>query len=159
MKNSLISALIYFSIGVATAVPHSANAQQQVPLKAQTGTTIVDIKLKGYVFGFRVMEADYNTLYTDTSYMSQAMLRTSGLGAFLKKFKIWALSTGEFIDKDLRPSAHIQQNLNTQHRRVQMTYGVDKVDVEIVPPLGSQGMPPANAQERFEKRRYLVCSP
>ena len=44
----------------------------------------------------------------------------------------------------------MQQNLNKKNRRVEMAYGPDSVDVSIIPPLGSQGVPPASAQERFE---------
>lgn len=129
--------------------PITASAADSTPLSVGS-SSIVNVKLKGYVFGFRVMQADYNTIFTNETYSAQAMLKTSGLGAFLKKFRIWAASTGKFEGGNLRPSSHIQQNLNKQHRRVQMQYGGDKVNVEIVPPLGSQGMPPASEEERFK---------
>ncbi len=145
LKTSVLGIII--AIG-AYLSPISAHADDSIILPTG-GSSIVNVKLKGYVFGFRVMQADYNTIFTDDTYSAQAMLRTSGLGVFLKKFHIWAASTGGFVGQDLRPASHIQQNLNKQHRRVQMQYGEDKVNVEIVPPLGSQGMPPANEEERF----------
>lgn len=146
LKFTAMSAI--FALGTVFS-PIMANADDSIPLSTG-GASIVNVKLKGYVFGFRVMQADYNTIFTDQTYSAQAMLQTSGLGAFLKKFRIWAASTGAFVGDDLRPASHIQQNLNKQHRRVQMQYGQDKVNVEIVPPLGSQGMPPATEVERFK---------
>ena len=112
--------------------------------------TEVDVELKGYVFGLRIAKVKYSTGFTDTDYFSLASMKTSGLGAFLKKWAIWSVSTGSFNGSDIIPATHIQQNLNKKNRRVEMKYGADKVDISIVPPLGSQGVPPASPKERFE---------
>jgi hypothetical protein len=112
--------------------------------------TEVDVALKGYVFGIRLAKVKYKTGYTDDEYYSLASMKTSGLGAFLKKWAIWAISTGSIDGSDIKPATHLQQNLNKKNRRVEMTYGSDKVDVSIVPPLGTQGFPPASPKERFE---------
>lgn len=112
--------------------------------------TEVEVFLKGYVFGLRIAKVKYKTGFTDNEYYSLASLKTSGLGAFLKKWAIWSISTGRFNGMDILPATHIQQNLNKKNRRVEMSYGADKVDISIVPPLGSQGVPPASPKERFE---------
>ncbi len=148
------TALKYLTISSITAlgsVSLPAYAQNVAPiLTPQNQTTYVDVKLKGYLFGFRVMRANYKTAYTNTEYQAHAELKTSGLGAFLKKFKIWSTTSGRFDGADLNPQSHVQQNEDKKHRRVQMLYNESKVDVKIVPRLWSQGTPPASPKQRFE---------
>ena len=126
------------------------NAQIPVTSAANDEVTEVEVFLKGYVFGLRIAKVKYQTGFTDDEYYSLASMKTSGLGAFLKKWAIWSISTGSFNGQDIVPATHLQQNLNKKNRRVEMAYGADKVDISIVPPLGSQGVPPASPKERFE---------
>lgn len=144
-----------FSAAMVLAPPLAgAQTVPATPLET-SGAVKVDITLKGYLFGIKVMRANYGAVFDDHTYVANAQLKTSGLGAFLKKFKIWSqtighLSSGASQARDLRPLAHVQQNMDKKHRRVQMQYGQDAVKVHIVPPLGSQGKPPASPTERFE---------
>ena len=126
------------------------NAQIPVASAANDEVTEVEVFLKGYVFGLRIAKVKYQTGFTNDEYYSLASMKTSGLGAFLKKWAIWSISTGSFNGQDIVPATHLQQNLNKKNRRVEMAYGTDKVDISIVPPLGSQGVPPASPKERFE---------
>jgi len=126
------------------------NVQIPVSSVANDEVTEVEVFLKGYVFGLRIAKVKYQTGFTDNEYYSLASMKTSGLGAFLKKWAIWSVSTGSFDGQDIVPATHLQQNLNKKNRRVEMAYGTDKVDISIVPPLGSQGVPPASPKERFE---------
>lgn len=108
--------------------------------------------LKGYVFGLRVIRAHYTGWYDNSRYTAYADLQTSGLGALLKKLEIWAVSSGTHSPQNgVRPDFHIQQNLDKKNRRVEMNYDNDakRVDVAILPPLGSQGIPAATPAERF----------
>ncbi len=108
-------------------------------------------KLKGYVLGLRIIRANYAGWYNASQYGLYADIKTSGLGALLKKLEIWAVSAGDYSRSGLRPHFHVQQNLNKKNRRVEMNYsnGLRRVDTVIKPPLGSQGIPAASPQERF----------
>jgi len=115
-------------------------------------------KLKGYVFGLRMIKANYSGWYDEARYTVYADLQTSGLGALLKKLEIWAVSSGEHNpDIGIRPNFHIQQNLDKKNRRVEMTYDTHKkhVNVDIAPPLGSQGTPAASPAERYNAHDTL----
>jgi hypothetical protein len=107
--------------------------------------------LKGYVFGIRMIRANYAGWYDDSGYALYADIKTSGLGALLKKMEIWAVSRGQYKRSDLRPIFHVQQNLDKKSRRVEMNYTNPggPIDVKIIPTLGSQGTPPASPVERF----------
>lgn len=119
--------------------------------------------MKGYVFGIRMIKANY-TGYVDPRtgsngqgvnsngrYAAYADIKTSGLGAMLKKMEIWAVTSGRYDGAGLHPDFHVQQNMDGKERRVEMNYdySAGAVDVNIIPTLGSQGVPAASPQERF----------
>lgn len=108
-------------------------------------------KLKGYVFGLRMIKANFTGYRDGTDYAAYTDLKTSGLGALLKKLEIWAVSRGTLSPNGLRPHFHVQQNMDGKERRVEMNYDntAKAVDVNIVPALGSQGVPPASPEERY----------
>ncbi|GLQ21920.1 DUF3108 domain-containing protein [Algimonas porphyrae] len=108
--------------------------------------------MKGYVFGIKLLNVSYFGYEDTQDYAAYADIRTSGLGALLKKMDIWSVTRGRITgDGDLRPDFHVQQNTDKKNRRVEMVYDNDaaEVTVDIVPPLGSQGIPPATPDERF----------
>ena len=113
--------------------------------------TEFDFKLKGYVFGLRMIKANYTGWFDESRYTAYTDLKTSGLGALLKKLEIWAVTTGSYTRSGLTPAFHIQQNMDKKNRRVEMNYdnGLRNIDVAIEPPLGSQGLPPASPEERY----------
>jgi len=108
-------------------------------------------ELKGYVFGLRMIRSNYSGWYDQTDYAVYSDIKTSGLGALLKKLEIWAVSKGTHDSQGLHPEFHVQQNLDKKSRRVEMIYNDDanRVDVNIEPSLGSQGVPPATPSERY----------
>lgn len=108
--------------------------------------------LKGYVFGLRLINARYEGAMDDGQYTVRSSLKTAGIGALLKKLKIWAITTGRYDRSGLYPLTHTQQNLDKKSRRVEMDYDYKarRVNVAINPRLGSQGVPPATPKERFE---------
>ncbi len=142
-----LGATMLASANIAYAAQKNAPTGPQIKLGQ---TTTVKVNLKGYVFGFRVMKANVSGEITENSYSMRADLFTSGLGALLKKFQIWATTTGTIDENGLNPVYHVQQNLNKKNRRVEMNYKADTVDISIVPKLGSQGKPPATKAQRFE---------
>lgn len=150
LKKSLAILAMGSALAFSPALAQIQDKPTKPPMTDKIEVTEVDVALKGYVFGLRIAKVKYKTGYTDKEYYSLASMKTSGLGAFLKKWAIWSISTGSFQGSDIKPATHIQQNLNKKNRRVEMTYGSDKVDISIVPPLGSQGVPPASPKERFE---------
>jgi hypothetical protein len=113
--------------------------------------TEFDFKLKGYVFGLRMIKANYTGWYDNNSYAVYTDLKTSGLGALLKKLEIWAVTAGRYTRSGLTPDFHIQQNLDKKNRRVEMNYNNNRgyIHVAIDPPLGSQGVPAATPAERY----------
>lgn len=119
---------------------------------APGGATQFRFRMKGYVFGLRIMRADYTGYFDNARYAAYADIKTSGLARLLKKLEIWAVSAGRIAPDGLRPDFHVQQNLDKKNRRVEMRYGGTPagraVDVAIFPPLGSQGVPPASPSER-----------
>ncbi len=122
------------------------------PPKPSADAIQFKFKLKGYVFGLRMIKANYAGWFDETHYTAYADLQTSGLGALLKKLQIWAVSSGTHNAQiGVRPDFHVQQNLDKKNRRVEMNYDntAKKVDVAIVPPLGSQGIPAASPAERY----------
>ena len=118
---------------------------------AGTNATEFDFKLKGYVFGLRMIKANYTGWFDNNTYAVYTDLKTSGLGAMLKKLEIWAVTTGSYTQSGLTPDFHIQQNMDKKNRRVEMNYdnSLRKIDVAIDPRLGSQGIPPATPAERY----------
>ena len=113
--------------------------------------TQIRMQMKGYVFGFRVIRSDFIALFNETDYAAYTDAKSSGLGALLKKMEIWSVTKGRITRQGLKPDWHIQQNTDKKNRRVEMNYDrrAAKVDVAIVPRLGSQGVPPASARERY----------
>lgn len=118
---------------------------------ATTNATEFDFKLKGYVFGLRMIKANYTGWFDDNTYAVYTDLKTSGLGALLKKLEIWAVTTGTYTATGLTPDFHIQQNMDKKNRRVEMNYNNNRgyIHVAIDPPLGSQGIPAATPAERY----------
>jgi hypothetical protein len=113
--------------------------------------TQIRMKLKGYVFGFRVIKSDLITTFDDNSYTAYTDAKSSGLAALLKKMEIWSVTKGRYDRTGLRPDWHVQQNTDKKNRRVEMNYdrNAGAVDVAIEPRLGSQGVPPATPRERY----------
>ena len=164
MKRTLTTALLGLTVsGMASAsfieqsrnmaALNNGNIMQKtysVPA-ASAAATEFDFKLKGYVFGLRMIKANYTGWYDGNTYAAYADLKTSGLGALLKKLEIWAVTTGSYTRGGLTPDFHIQQNLDKKNRRVEMNYNNNRryVHVAIQPPLGSQGVPAATPAERF----------
>ena len=128
----------------------NANKVYSLPPAPQSALKF-DFKLKGYVFGLRMIRANYTGWFNQTNYSLYTDLKTSGLGALLKKLEIWAVTHGKSSGYRLQPVWHLQQNLDKKNRRVEMNYNrpAQSVDVKIRPPLGSQGIPPASPQERY----------
>ncbi|WP_298913477.1 DUF3108 domain-containing protein [uncultured Algimonas sp.] len=119
---------------------------------APDGATQFAFTLKGYVFGLRLIKASYLGYESDRTYAAYTDMRTSGLGALLKKMDIWAVTRGRIApDGAMRPDFHVQQNTDKKNRRVEMNYdnAARTIDVAIVPPLGSQGVPPASPEQRY----------
>jgi hypothetical protein len=58
------------------------------------GETAFDFKLKGYVFGIKMINARYKGQFDSQNYMAYSDLKTAGLGALLKKLRIWAITEG-----------------------------------------------------------------
>lgn len=127
-----------------------SETRYETPLPGDDATQF-RFKLKGYVFGLRMIRANYSGWYNQTDYNVYADIKTSGLGALLKKLEIWAVTKGKHDSRGLHPEFHVQQNLDKKNRRVEMNYynEPDLVDVDIVPPIGSQGVPAASPSERY----------
>ncbi len=158
-KNLLTKTITVGFVCLALGMPMATTAQQsETQYDALTsGTTAITANLKGSVFGLRIATINVEGTLTDEEYSIRADLFTSGVGAFLKKFQIWSTTTGSIHEDKLRPILHIQQNLDKKNRRVEMNYGSDSLDISIVPPLGSQGKPPATSQQRFESDDVLTA--
>ena len=111
----------------------------------------IDLDLRGSVLGIPMIRANYTGWMDGTTYAAYADLKTSGLAALLKKLEIWSVTTGRISRAGFSPRFHVQQNRDKKNRRVEMNYddAARKVDVVIVPRLGSQGKPPATPEERY----------
>ncbi|MDA8708333.1 DUF3108 domain-containing protein [Hellea sp.] len=164
MKRILTTALLGLTAtGVASAsfldqsrnmaVLNDGNIMQKIYNVPQAGSdaTEFDFRLKGYVFGFKMITANYTGWYGDKDYAVYSDIKTSGLGAMLKKLEIWAVSVGTYTRSGLTPDFHIQQNLDKKNRRVEMNYNNNRgyIHVAIQPPIGSQGVPAATPEERY----------
>ncbi len=164
MKRIVTTALLGLTIsGIASAslieqsrnmaALNDGNIMQKtysVPAPGAAATEF-DFKLKGYVFGLRMIKANYTGWYDNDTYAVYTDLKTSGLGAMLKKLEIWAVTTGSYTKSGLTPDFHIQQNMDKKNRRVEMNYNNNRgyIHVAIAPPLGSQGVPAATPAERY----------
>ena len=115
---------------------------------APEGATRIDAKLKGYVFGIKVIDADYDGWVGAETYALRSNLETAGLGALVQKLRVWAVTEGRWDATGLYPVRHLQQNRDKKKRRVEMEYGPDRVEVSVIPPNGSQGTPPASMAEK-----------
>jgi hypothetical protein len=152
LSGMAFATLTYFTPATAQQTADTPPLPASAPHESPSGSEVteVEVMLKGYVFGIRLATVKFKSGFTDDEYYALASMKTSGLGAFFKKWAIWAVSTGSFDGSDVKPASHLQQNMDKKHRRVEMSYGADKVDVSIVPPLGTQGTPPASPKQRFE---------
>lgn len=169
LKSIAISAMALSLAGTTLAAPPSSiNLMQQernihglndgnikdviyqLPIPGEDATQF-RFELKGYIFGLRMIRSNYSGWYDQTEYAVYSDIKTSGLGALLKKLEIWAVSRGTHDSQGLRPAFHVQQNLDKKNRRVEMIYDdlAPSIDVSIDPPLGSQGVPPATPSERY----------
>lgn len=149
---TLMSTSAVFFAGSAIANPNLAPPSTLInPYAPVAGETSFDFTLKGYVMGLRMIKGRYKGHFDDKSYQVYSDLKTSGLGAVLKKLRIWSVTNGKYDRSGLYPVSHTQQNQDKKNRRVEMRYdyGKNAVSVDINPRLGSQGVPPASPQERF----------
>lgn len=108
--------------------------------------------LKGYVFGIPIVRTDYYGYVSESHYALYSDVRTSGLGALLKKLEIWSVTHGRVLpDGGLRPIFSVQQNLDKKNRRVEMIYDdqAETVSLDIRPPNGSFGTPPATREQQY----------
>ncbi len=121
------------------------------PMDLGAGETAFDFHLKGYVLGVPIIKARYKGLYGEAHYQLYTDLKTAGLGALLKKLRIWATTQGRWDKAGMHPQSHTQQNLDKKNRRVEMDYDYQAktVAISIVPPNGSLGIPPASPKEQF----------
>ena len=155
MKKLLIGMAVAALVSTA-ATAQTPNLQPDArfvtPYTPAPGETAFDFNLKGYVFGIKMIKARYKGHFGNDTYAAYSDLKTSGLGALLKKLRIWAVTEGRYDRTGLYPVRHTQQNLDKKSRRVEMAYDyrARKVSVDINPPIGSQGIPPATPKERFE---------
>lgn len=173
MKNVILAALLASTALASTAASSQTSGEGPAPLiqgrnfpnlndrnltqkrydiTAPTqNATQFSFKLKGYVFGFKMITAHYNGFIEGPRYAAYTDVKTSGLGALLKKLEIWAVSKGTYTTEGLRPDFQVQQNMDGKERRVEMNYdnSLKAVDVNILPTLGSQGVPPASPEERY----------
>jgi len=161
LKSAIVSSLAISGVASASFIDQSRNIPAlndnninsviyhlpPAPISAME----FNFELKGYIFGLRMIKANYTGWFDSSRYTVYTDLKTSGLGALLKKLEIWAVTTGNYARSGLTPRFHIQQNMDKKNRRVEMNYDntAQKVDVAIMPPLGSQGLPPASPQERY----------
>ena len=136
--------------------PRWTDAQMEPPAMppAPDGATTIDVNINGYVLGLKMIDADYRGWVGggergSGEYALLSDLRTSGLGALLQKLRVWAVTSGSWDARGLHPRYHLQQNRDKKRRRVDMRYRADAVDVSVIPPNGSQGVPPASEGERF----------
>ncbi len=139
------------NMAVLNAQTYPENAPYVVP-PAPDGAVQFAFNMKGYVFGFRVVRANFMGYAGDEGYAAYTDVRTSGLGALLKKMEIWAVTRGQVsAEGDLRPLFHVQQNTDKKNRRVEMNYddAAQEIAVDIRPRLGSQGVPPATPEQRY----------
>jgi len=161
LTTTLIASSVAFSAAAVNLIDGERNIAALNDQNLSEKTYVLDapsseatqfkFELKGYVFGLRMIRANYAGWYDQTRYSLYSDIKTSGLGALLKKLEIWAVTKGRHDSQGLHPEFHVQQNQDKKNRRVEMNYANAQraIDVAIVPPLGSQGVPPASPAERY----------
>lgn len=154
MKKFLIATTAVMLAGGA-AIAQVNNLQPPVKYVSdyvpKAGETAFDFKLKGYVFGIRMIKARFKGQYGAGNYSAYSDMKTSGLAALIKKQRLWATTDGRYDQSGYYPLTHTQQNLDKKMRRVEMRYDYDAQHVswDIRPPNGSRGKPPATVEEAF----------
>ena len=131
---------------VDTRLPDPSFSNLAPPAK---GEVSFEYKLKGYVFGLKVITAHYKGMIGKTDYSLYSDLRTSGLAALLKKQRLWSHTAGFFGEEDLKPVRHVQQNMDKKSRRIEMFYNYkrDRLEQKVKPRFGSMGVPPATKSQ------------
>lgn len=121
------------------------------PINPGKGETAFDIKLKGYVFGIKLMDARFKGNVGKRDYSVYSDMKTSGIAALVKKQRLWSWTIGRYNKTDMRPMQHIQQNMNKKSRRIReiFNYKEEKLILKTHPPHGSMGKPPATEEQRF----------
>lgn len=121
------------------------------PINPAKGETAFDIKLKGYVFGIKLMDARFKGNVGKRDYSVYSDMKTSGIAALVKKQRLWSWTKGRYDKEDLRPMQHIQQNMNKKSRRIRevFDYKNNRLILRVHPPHGSMGKPPATEAQRF----------
>jgi len=115
------------------------------------GQTAFDIELKGSVFGIKLMKARFKGMVGKDRYNVYSDMKTSGIAAILKKQRLWSWTEGRYNETDLKPTLHIQQNMNKKSRRIKHVYNYkdEILTQKIHPPHGSKGHPPATKEQAF----------
>ena len=125
--------------------------------KPERGDTHFSFKIKGYVLGIKMISGHYEGVIGSenatgkTKYAVRTKIRSSGLGAMLKKLNIWSITKGHFTKDKFTPDTHVQQNLERRARRVEMSYDnlAETIDVGITPPVSTQGVELPSMAERY----------
>ena len=113
--------------------------------------THFNLDFKGSILGFPLISGKYEGALDNGRYNVRTLLRTSGLGALVKKLRIWSVTKGTYNGSGLYPLSHTQQNQDKKGRRVEMIYDYDagQVNSRIYPHISSKGTPPASQKEKF----------
>lgn len=144
--------LLETSRNMAVLNDQNLGERQYIVPPPSAAATQFSFTLKGYVFGIRLVRANFTGYVDERDYAAYTDVKTSGLGALLKSLEIWSVTRGRVSsDGDLRPDFTVQQNLNKKNRRVEMNYdhASANVDIQIVPPNGSFGTPPATRDQQY----------
>ncbi len=131
--------------------PRLPDPSMTADISPRKGQTAFDFKLKGSVFGIKMISARYKGMIGQEDYSVYSDMKTSGIAALLKKQRLWSYTDGNYDETDLKPVNHIQQNLNKKSRRVDAFYDYEtqKVSQKINPRYGSMGKPPATKSQAF----------
>lgn len=126
-------------------------AHMVAPINPAKGETAFDIKLKGYVFGIKLMDARFKGNVGKKHYNVYSDMKTSGIAALVKKQRLWSWTEGRYDKADLRPIRHTQQNMNKKSRQIKQfwDYKNDNLIQKIRPAYGSMGKPPATEAQRL----------
>ena len=98
-------------------------------------------------------KANFRVTMNKDTYAIRSLVKTTGLADILVNYDLEFAASGYTSPEGLDTYAFVSQNKDgKKNRRVEMDYNYDtrEVAVDIHPPLGSQGVPPASMEERFE---------
>ncbi len=126
-------------------------ASGEPPAVADLDGQTLRMQYAGSALALRLVEAELSADIADGAYVAQADFRSVGLLRFFEAATVTAASGGLMEPTGLSPFTYAHDDVGDKKRRlVTFDYTPEDVVVDVKPPFGDLGDPPATAEQKLE---------